>query len=323
MTHAGRRVKNAPQLLTSGNRNDKIPLDFIGGSGKMQVVRTLTLALSAILALETFAQAQHSYTPADIAAGGQLYRTHCLGCHGPAGDAIANAPVMNGKFRRGSSDEELIRLVRSGISGTAMAAQPSLSEAQAGTIVGFLRSVATATPSTTNAASNMIALPAGDSARGKTLFEGKGNCLSCHRVSGNGSQFAPDLSAIGNPPIGRGGGGRGGAPAAAAAAIPPVPAGPNITLLQESLLDPNAVMTNANRYVQLAMRDGSIVTGKLLNQDTYAVQILNFREQLQSVPREKVKEVAFKSPMPSYRDKLTTQELADLISYLGTLKGNQ
>ena len=28
-----------------------------------------------------------------------------------------------------------------------------------------------------------------------------------------------------------------------------------------------------------------------------------------------------KSPMPSYKDKLTTQELADVASYLGTLEG--
>jgi len=27
------------------------------------------------------------------------------------------------------------------------------------------------------------------------------------------------------------------------------------------------------------------------------------------------------SPMPSYKDKLSTQELSDLISYLGSLKG--
>jgi len=31
--------------------------------------------------------------------------------------------------------------------------------------------------------------------------------------------------------------------------------------------------------------------------------------------------VDFKSPMPSYRDKLSSQELADLLSYLVTLKG--
>jgi hypothetical protein len=28
-----------------------------------------------------------------------------------------------------------------------------------------------------------------------------------------------------------------------------------------------------------------------------------------------------KSPMPSYKDKLTPQEVADLVAYLGTLKG--
>ena len=43
-----------------------------------------------------------------------------------------------------------------------------------------------------------IDLPAGDAARGKAIFESsKGNCLSCHRVSGTGSRFGPDLSTIG------------------------------------------------------------------------------------------------------------------------------
>src|SRR5688572_32787798 len=49
-----------------------------------------------------------------------------------------------------------------------------------------------------------VSLPPGDAARGKTVFEGKGNCQGCHRINGVGSLFGPDLSAIGAP---RGGGG--------------------------------------------------------------------------------------------------------------------
>jgi mono/diheme cytochrome c family protein len=285
----------------------------------MKPLRGLALIVSAVLAWGGGAYAQHSFTPDDIASGGQLYRTHCLHCHGPSGDAITGAPVMNGKFRRGNSDEELIRMVRNGISGTAMAAQPSLTETQALNIVGFLRSVAATTPAANTATA---VLPAGDAARGKSLFEGKGNCLSCHQVNGNGSLFGPDLSSIGNPPVGRGGGGggaRGAAPAAPA--LPPVPAGPNLAQLQQSLVEPNAVVSNTNRYVQIAMKDGSTVVAKLLNQDTYAVQIFDFKEKLQSISRSNIRSVDFKSPMPSYREKFTSQELADLLGYLATLKG--
>jgi mono/diheme cytochrome c family protein len=226
---------------------------------------------------------------------------------------------MNGKFRRGNSDEELARLIRNGISGTSMTAQSSITENQAMTIVGFLRSVATTAPSTNATAA---VLPAGNAVSGKGLFEGKGNCLSCHRVGAIGSLFGPDLSGIGNPPIGRGGGGGGGGRGGAApAGVPPVPAGPNTADLQRSIVDPNAVVSNTNRYVQLAMRDGSTVVAKLLNQDTFALQVLDFKEKLQSIPRGNIKSVEFKSPMPSYRDKLSSQELADLLSYLITLKG--
>lgn len=287
----------------------------------MKPVQRLTLIVSVVLTWGASSYAQHSFTPDDIANGGQLYRSNCLSCHGPSGDTISTAPVMNGKFRRGNSDEELTRLIRNGISGTAMSAQPAITEDQAMNIVGFLRSVATTTPTANAPAST---LPAGDAARGKNIFQGKGNCLSCHLAGGNGSLFGPDLSAIGNPPIGRGGagagGGRGGA-APAASALPPVPTGPNLAELQRSIVDPNAVVSNTNRYVQLSMKDGSIVVAKLLNQDTFAVQVFNSKENLETISRSNIKSMDFKSPMPSYRDKLSSQELADLLSYLGTLKG--
>ena len=41
--------------------------------------------------------------------------------------------------------------------------------------------------------------PAGDPARGKAIYEGKGDCQSCHRIDGVGSHLGPDLSDIGVP----------------------------------------------------------------------------------------------------------------------------
>ena len=204
-----------------------------------------------------------------------------------------------------------------------------------------------------------IALPTGDATRGKAIFEGKGNCQSCHRVNGAGSLFGPDLSSISATRGGGAGRGGGGAPPAAAAptagagrgAIPAfggdeaanaaiagrggaagaagargAPAGqaggvPTAQQLAQSILDPNAVVSAVNRYVQLKMKDGKTISGKLLSVDTFAYQIFDSTEKLANVPKENVREATMASPMPSYRDKLSTQELSDVVSYLMSLKG--
>jgi mono/diheme cytochrome c family protein len=199
-----------------------------------------------------------------------------------------------------------------------------------------------------------ISLPPGDAVRGKAIFtSSKANCQSCHRVQGTGSLFGPDLSAIGAPPRGGGAAARGGAAAAPAAtpargaapafggdevanarigAAPALPAAaPTATLandtmmrqLAQSILDPNAVVSVQNRYVLLTMKDGKKISGKLLSVDTFFIQIFDSNEKLANISKDTVREMTMTSPMPSYRDKLTTQELADVISYLMSLKGPQ
>ncbi len=166
-----------------------------------------------------------------------------------------------------------------------------------------------------------VALPAGDAVRGKAVFEGnKGNCMSCHRVNGNGSLYGPDLTAIGAPPRGGGGGGRGGGGGNARGAAAP-PAAPTAQQFAQKLLDPNAMVSVQNRYVRLVMKDGKTISGKLLNLDTFGIQILDSTEKLVNVSKINVRDMAMVSPMPSYRDKFSTQELADVIGYLMSLKG--
>jgi mono/diheme cytochrome c family protein len=160
-----------------------------------------------------------------------------------------------------------------------------------------------------------ITLPAGDAVRGKATFENsRGNCLSCHRVNGTGSLYGPDLSAIGAPPRAPAANARGGRGAAA-------PAAPTQQQFAQKLLDPNAAVSVQNRYVRLVMKDGKTISGKLLNLDTFAVQIFDPTEKLLNVPKTNVSDLTMVSPMPSYRDKLTSQELADVIGYLMSLKG--
>jgi len=61
----------------------------------------------------------------------------------------------------------------------------------------------------------------------------------------------------------------------------------------------------------------------VLNQDTFSLQVIDTKERVRSIPRNDLREFAFikTSPMPSYRDKFSAQELADVIAYLMSLKG--
>jgi cytochrome c oxidase cbb3-type subunit 3 len=246
----------------------------------------LACAIALVFAAGTLS-AQHNFTPADVEDGGRLYRSNCVSCHGANGDQVAGVDLMHGKFRRAATDDGLVQIIRNGIPGTPMP-PGNFTEFQAQTIVAYLRSTAA------DASRESLS---GDAARGKAIFEGKGGCLNCHRVKGNGSRVGPDLSDIGN--VRR-------------------PAD-----LERSILDPNAEIRPENRYVRAVMRDGTIVTGRILTEDTFNLQILDSHEKLVSLSKSNLREYTFlkNSPMPSYRDKLSPEELADVVSYLASLKG--
>jgi hypothetical protein len=69
-------------------------------------------------------------------------------------------------------------------------------------------------------------------------------------------------------------------------------------------------------------RAGEPVTGRLLNRDTFTVQILDLDERLRSFSIEDLREHGFaETPMPSVRRKFSPREIADLVSYLSSLRG--
>jgi cytochrome c oxidase cbb3-type subunit 3 len=232
--------------------------------------------------------AQRSYTPGDVQDGQRLFLTNCEACHGPEGDSVPGVDLGHGKFRRASSDEDLMRIIQKGIQGTAMP-PGNFNNFQASTIVAYLRDMAES--------ASRGSLPAGDAAQGKIVFEGKGACLTCHRVKGNGSRLGPDLTDIG----------------ALRRAVE----------LERSILDPDAEILPQNRFFRVVAKDGATTTGRLLNQDAFTVELFDARERLLSFSKADLKEYAFldKSPMPSSQGKLSPKELADLVSYLVSLKG--
>ena len=73
------------------------------------------------------------------------------------------------------------------------------------------------------------------------------------------------------------------------------------------------------------MKDGTKLTGHLLNQDTFSIQLLDARERLLSVEKSNIREYTYlkTSPMPSYRETLSAEEIGDLVTYLVSLKGER
>jgi cytochrome c oxidase cbb3-type subunit 3 len=229
---------------------------------------------------------QHSFTRADIEDGSRLYGNTCASCHGANGDRVSGVDLMHGKFRRAATDDGVAAIIQKGIPGTAMPPH-ALTDFQAGTIVAYLRSVASEAGSVSGT---------GDVARGKAIFEGKGACQTCHSVRNSGSLVGPDLTDIG--------------------------AIRRAVQLERSLLDPDAEILPQNRTYRVVTREGVTITGRILNRDVFTIQLID-AQGLKSFQKANLRESGFveKSPMPSYQGKLSAQELADLVSYLVSLKG--
>src|SRR5262245_44673307 len=226
------------------------------------------------------------YAPADVAYGAQLYTAQCATCHGPNGDQVGGVNLKSGAFRTVATDQDLVRVIANGLPAAGMPAFRLDSSEVAG-IVAYIRNM-----NTFDAGS----ITAGDAPRGRMIFEGRGDCTRCHRVGTLGSRAGPDLSDIG--------------------------AIRSAGSIQRSLMDPTSQMIPINRPVRVVTKEGTVINGRRLNEDTYTVQLLDDRGRLVSVTKAELREYAVGtvSPMPTFKS-LSAGELSDLVAYLLSLKG--
>lgn len=237
-----------------------------------------------------FAQ-QHAgqYDIADIEYGAQLFAERCVVCHGPTGDLLPQANLRTGTFRSGSTDRDLQGIIRDGIAGTAMAATgyagPELTA-----LVAYLRNITSYDGS---------GITIGDADAGKAIYDGKGNCGECHRIGATGPSHAPPLTAIGMTRT--------------------------AASLRRVLIDPVAGMMPINRPVRAVTADGRVIEGRRLNEDTFSVQLITTGSELVALDKRTLREyrIGTESAMPAYGELYSEQEIADLLAYLLTLKGNR
>lgn len=245
---------------------------------------TGALVLVAAMAAEPEETRNPRTSPADVAAGGKTFRSHCSPCHGLNGEGGRGPNLATGSFFHGSSDLELLNNISDGIPGTEM---PGLfySSDRVWQIVAYIRSL--------NAANQ--SKPGASAAKGAELLRDKA-CLQCHRISGQGGRLGPDLSEIGKSR--------------------------SVQHLRQALLDPNADVRQRYWVVSYTDASGTRVEGFLMNEDTYSVQFIDMSGRLQSLAKAGLKDYRVEkiSKMPSFKDSLTNEEVEHMVAYLASLR---
>jgi putative heme-binding domain-containing protein len=237
--------------------------------------------------------------------GEYQFRLNCAFCHGLGARGGGRGPDLTRAKRHGSSDAEIFHNIHDGIAGTAMPAATNggigvgMSDEEIWQVVTYIRSLEVKAP----------AKPEGNASHGKELFNGAAGCSTCHMIQGKGGRLGPDLTSVG--------GSR------------------STEYLVESLRNPSrrlaqgifeAMKEFPQEYVSVSVvtADGTKLSGVVLNEDQFTLQILDTREQLHLFEKDQLRsfEKRRESAMPVYDQKtLSDKDLQDLIAYLQTAGG--
>ena len=256
----------------------------LGHLSLWQFVWLVTSIICAVPAVPAAAQ-DHQYSAEQIQAGYRIYVGQCQLCHGFNGDGIARVNLSRQQFPRAVTDEDIRKAIST---GNAAGMPPfALKAEELDALVAFVRSGMDQTG---------IGFRLGDAAHGKTVYETQG-CADCHRLAGSGPRTAPGLDDIGF--IRRPG------------------------QILTSLTDPAWGTMPINRAITIVTEDGHTIQGRRFNEDTFSVQLIDSQENVRSIEKSQIRkyDVSMTSQMPSYRGKLNDAELADLLAYLVSLKG--
>lgn len=287
------------------------PYLFMLGKSAMALRFSCLACLVALaclgVGLQLCAQEKNPYAgDTKIAKVGEYqFRLNCAFCHGLGARGGGRGPDLTRAKRHGSADAEIFHNIHDGIAGTAMPAATNggigvgMSDEEIWQVVTYIRSLEVKAP----------AQPAGNASHGKGLFNGAAGCSTCHMIEGKGGRLGPDLTSVG--------------------------ASRSMEYLAESLRNPSRRLAQGifevmkefpQEYVSVSVvtADGTKLSGVVLNEDQFTLQMLDSREQLHLFEKDKLRslEKRRESAMPVYDQKtLSDKDLQDLIAYLQSVGG--
>lgn len=219
--------------------------------------------------------------------GQALFLQHCSRCHGVEGGGGEGPSLKRARLKRAETDEDLSLVITDGIPEGGMPGSFHLAVKDVSSIVGYVRSLGRASPEP---------LP-GDPERGAEVYSEWG-CEACHVLAGVGRHIGPELTEIG---IQRG-----------------------LAHLRESLLDPAASLPDRYMFLRARRAEGGSVEGLLVNEDAFTIQLRDANGRFHSFEKSQLSgldRMRKRSIMRTYRGKLTSQELDDLVSFLASRRG--
>ena len=257
---------------------------FCQHSSACRIARFLIVAL-AWGATPVLGQTPPTTAP-NLTEGTKIYAQRCAGCHGADAHGTDKAPGLAGNQRlRDGSVQDLQDLIRKGVPGSGMPPF-DLPPQELDSLVVLVRSL--------NAPSAESTV-GGDATAGESFFFGKGQCASCHMISGAGAAIGPDLSNVVREMT--------------------------VDEIQAKLVNPNSRIAPGYELATAQLRNGNTVRGFARNRSNFDILLQDLTGQFHLIQQGEISAITEEkqSIMPSV--KASPEELRDLVAYLDMRTG--
>jgi len=254
---------------------------------RLQIIAVLALAAAAVNAQVASKRVKSEGKSVGVMSGQKTFSARCAGCHGLDGRGSQRAPnIATDPTTRHLSDPELAQTISNGRTDFGMPAFRELGSEEIQNVVDYLRVLQGA-----GAAS-----PTGHPKKGKEIFFGAAACSTCHTVAGQAVVVGSDLSTYAR--------------------------GLTSAEIRKAITDP-APSAGRARTAVATTRDGQTLSGAVRNEDNFSIQLQSGDGTFHFLLKSDLDKLEYQRlpPMPTdYGQKLSQEELDDLVGYLQSIK---
>jgi PQQ-dependent dehydrogenase (methanol/ethanol family) len=260
------------------------PLCFSRSSAACRIARFLIVAL-ALGATPVLGQTPPTTAP-NLTEGTKIYAQRCAGCHGADAHGTDKAPGLAGNQRlRDGSVQDLRDLIRKGVPASGMPPFNLLPQ-ELDSLVALVRSL-----NAPSAESTVV----GNATAGESFFFDKGQCDSCHMISGVGAAIGPDLSTVGREMT--------------------------VNEIQAKLVNPNSRIAPGYELATAQLRNGNTIRGFVRNRSNFDIRLQDLTGEFHVIQQGEISAITEEKQSIMPPVKASLEELRDLVAYLGMRTG--